>query len=446
MDQESSLVKRIRVRKANVGIIGLGRVGLPTALVFAQAGFRVKGVDIDRNKVNILQRGISYLSEPGIQNILKACLDKGTFSVTSDMFETVHTSDIVSICVPTPVENSVPDLTKFEAAFEVVKRGARSNLVVLIESTLPPSTTLAYAVPELESLGYRIDCDIFLAYCPERLAPRLALKEFQNTTRIVGQVGPRSGRIAKEFYRTVCKKVILTDALTAEISKVAENTFRDLNIAYANLLALLCERFGSDALKVIALANTHPRVSIHRPGFGVGGPCLPKDPFLLTHGAPLDIVELVRQSRKLNDYMPRHALEVLSEVSIRNGRAIKNTKIAVLGVAYKEDIDDVTNSPARILIEGLLGSGASVVVYDPYTQSTFGAQRAASLEQALRDADWIVIAAGHRLFRSIDSHLEKQLTRPHCAIFDGARLLNPERVKGLGYRYYGIGYGFEAHS
>jgi UDP-N-acetyl-D-mannosaminuronic acid dehydrogenase len=441
MDGDLSVIESIRQRKTNVAILGLGRVGLPTALAFANAGFHVTGAEIDQNKVDALRQGTSYITEPGIQDTLRACLEKGTFSATSSISDAVHENDIVSICVPTPVKNSVPNLTIFEAAFEEVKRGAHRNLVVLIESTLPPSTTSSFAVPQLEALGYRVDGDIFLAYCPERLAPTLALKEFKNTTRIVGGVGPRSGRIAKEFYDTVCREVVLTSALTAEMSKVAENTFRDLNIAYANLLALISEHIGADVLEIIALANTHPRVSIHEPGLGVGGPCIPKDPYLLMYGTPPNMVELVKQGRLLNDYMPKHVIEIMMNESVRGGKEIRNSKVAVLGVTYKADIDDVTNSPAKPLIEDLLKNGASVTVYDPHTLITFGAERCDSVQQAILDADWIVIATGHQCFRFLGSLLEKNITKPHCAIFDGSRVLDRKHVRSLGLKYFGTGYG-----
>lgn len=167
----------------------------------------------------------------------------------------------------------------------------------------------------------------------------------------------------------------------------------------------------------------------------------PKDPFLLIYGAPLNMVELVKQGRQLNDYMPKHVIEILTKESVRDRKEIRNTKVAVLGVTYKADIDDVTNSPAKRIIEELLKSGASVTVYDPYSSITFGAERSDSVEQAILDADWIVISTGHTCFRSIGSLLEGRLTKPHCAIFDGPRVLNPKLVRSLGLKYLGTGYG-----
>lgn len=441
MGVESVILDKIRRKNASLAILGLGHVGLPTALIFADAGFKVSGVDIDERKVESLRQGVSNIAEPGLEEILKTCLKSGTFSVNSNAFEAIRASDIVSICVPTPIKNSIPDLTAFKAAFDAVKRGAHSNMVVLTESTLPPSTTITFAAPQLESVGYRIDHDIFLAYCPERIAPTQALNEFQDNTRIVGGTGPRSCKIAQELYKTVCKDVMVTDALTAEITKVAENTFRDLNIAYANLLALISERLGADVIEVIRLANTHPRVSILKPGLGVGGPCLPKDPYILIHGVPLELAQFVRDGRKLNDCMTKHAVNALTQTRICKGAGIRDAKVAVLGVAYKSNAEDVTNSPAEPLIEELLRNGASVSVYDPYTHVTFGAERAPSMEDAIRDADCIVIVTGHTYFKSIDSCLEKHLAKPDCVIFDGPRQLDPKTIKSLGLTYLGTGYG-----
>jgi len=444
MEIELAIIEKIRQRKARLAILGMGHVGLPTALIFASVGFHVSGIDVDNSKVETLRRGSAYIAEPGLEEILRTCLENGTFKPTTHATEAIHTSDIVTICVPTPVENSIPNLTQFEDALKTISQNAHENLVVLIESTLPPSTTFTFAVPRLESLGYKIDESIFLAYCPERITPTQALKEFGSNTRIIGGTGPKSCRIAEAFYKTVCDDVRVADALTAEITKVAENTFRDLNIAFANLIALISERFGADAAEVISLANTHPRVSIHRPGIGVGGPCLPKDPYILIHGTPADLTQLVTNGRKLNEFMPRHAVDTLMQTA--TARSVKGRKVAILGVTYKADSEDATNSPAKFVIQELLDCGASVSVYDPHTSTTFGGKRALSLEEAVADADFIMVLTDHKEFKAIDSCLEKGTPKYGCVLFDGPRILNPARVKSSGMTYLGTGYGRDAHS
>lgn len=440
MTMESSLLDRIRQRTATLAVLGLGHIGLPMALIFAHAGFTVTGIDIDVNKVEALRQGKCYVREPELEQVLAECLKTGTFQVTSDASApAIRTSDLVSICVPTPVRNTKPDLRYFEAALASVKAGAHKGMIVLIGSTVPPLAISKSVAAEIQHLGYNVDEDIFLAYCPERLAPGQATREFTENMRIVGGVGPRSGQIAAEFFRTVCKNVIVTDALTAELAKVSENTFRDLNIAYANLLALIAENLGADVNEVIRLANTHPRVAIHKPGLGVGGPCLPKDPYMLIQSASEDLGQMVRLARKLNDEMVIHTISLLAQTLTDRGLSIKGAKVAVLGVAYKPDTEDVTNSPAKPLIQELLKMGAIVAVYDPYCAETFGAEKASSAHEALRGRDCIIIATAHTNSVSVD--LLAQSAKPGCVIFDGPRCLDPERVKRIGLTYLGTGYG-----
>ena len=446
MNPVSFLINRIRKRTANVTILGLGHVGLPTALVFARAGFYVTGVDVDSRKVDALKRGQCGFQEKGLEELLNECLHNGTFEVTGSSLAPIKESDFVSICVPTPVANSIPDLSNFEAAFSAVKAAAHQRMMVIFESTLPVSTTSKRAARELEALGFRLDQDMFLAYCPERLAPGRALKEFAKNTRIVGAVGPKSGEIAAELYKTVCKKVMITDSLTAELAKLSENTFRDVNIAYANLVALIAKQHGADANDVIKLANTHPRVSIHKPGLGVGGPCLPKDPFMLIQSTPADVSQLVTSSRKLNDYIIRHAIDEVSQTLAKEGGDIIRAKITILGIAYKPETDDTTNSPAKYLIEELQKMSGTVVAYDPYTRETFGAARAPTLDDAVKDADSVFIVTAHAVFKTLDLNKLKKLAKDHCIVFDGPRVLDPIKAKLQGLTYLGSGYGVRTGS
>jgi UDP-N-acetyl-D-mannosaminuronic acid dehydrogenase len=436
-----TLLEKIGRKKGNFAVIGLGHVGLPTALVFARAGFNVAGIDNDPRKLEALNGGRCYIQEPELQELLGECLRDGTFNAASKPADSIRASNFVIICVPTPVDNGVPDLSSFKSAFDMVKASAHDGLLILLESTLPPGSISRLVVPELQDLGYRIDENVFLAYCPERLSPGSALRDFVENTRIVGGIGPNSNKLASELIKAVCKDVLITDALTAELAKVAENTFRDLNIAYANLLALIAENLGGDADEVIRLANTHPRVAIHKPGLGVGGPCLPKDPYLLIHGASENVGQLIKVSRRLNDQMPLHVFNLLSQVLKERQIAIDNAKVAVLGVAYKADTEDVTNSPAKPIIQKLLEAGATVCAYDPYSSEAFGAERTNSIDEVLRGADCVIIVTAHSGFKSVDPVLIEQLAKAHCVVFDGPRVLDRLKVEKLGLNYLATGYG-----
>lgn len=445
MNMTSSLLNGIQTRKAKVAVLGLGHVGLPTALIFARAGFHVTGIDIDATKVEALMQGNCCVEEPGIQETLATCLANGRFRATNDLLDPIKNSSFVSICVPTPVENSLPDLRAFQAALGAVGSSAHKEMTVLIESTLPPCATSQIVVPELQRVGYRIDEEIFIAYCPERITPMHALEELSSNTRIIGGVGPNSSKIAAEFFKTVCKQVIVTNPLVAEIAKLAENTFRDMNIAYANSLALIAEHLGADVNDIINLANTHPRVAIHKPGFGVGGPCLPKDPRILVSGVPEDYGRLIRLARKVNDAMPSHAVRLLTQALKQKGVAIRGAKVAVLGLAYKADTEDMTYSPAIPLIEQLVKTGASVIVYDPHVPPVRGLNRASSIEKALGGVDAVLVVTPHLEFRSIRASFLRSVVGPKCIIFDGPRMFDHADIENVGLTYLGTGYSLSSH-
>ncbi|MCC6053885.1 MAG: nucleotide sugar dehydrogenase [Thermosphaera sp.] len=424
-----------------ISVIGLGYVGLPTAVVFASKGFSVVGVDVDAGKVRAVNSGRCYLREPGLDVLLRDAVSKGFLRATTEATRAVRESDAVVIAVPTPVRDGVADLSYLREALLAIREGLHKGLLVVIESTIPPGTTVGFAKPLLEESGPRVEEDFYLAHVPERIAPGRAIEELLNMPRVVGGVGPRSTEKALELYSRVNAKPLPTDATTAEFVKLIENTYRDLNIAYANLLALMAERLGIDVYEAIRLANTHHRVNIHMPGAGVGGPCLTKDPYMLASVLP-DFwgTELVRLARRINEYMPRHTVEIIEKALGDIGVSIKDARIAILGVTYKGGVDDTRESPAKYVVRELLEKGASVIVYDPYTTESFGAERAGSLEEAVREADTIVIITDHPEFKNIDLDKASKLVK-HRVIIDGRRVVEPHQAVKHGFKYYGVGYG-----
>lgn len=425
----------------NVAVFGLGYVGLPAAIVFAFKGLRVIGVDVNEERVRAVNSARCYLKEPGLCELLQNLVEKGLMKATTNGIEAVAEANAVIVTVPTPVVNGVVDLSYLRSALEVIKQGIHRELLVVIESTVPPGTTVGFIRPFLEESGLRVEEDFYLAHVPERIAPGRAVEELLSVPRVVGGVGPRSTEKAVELYSRVNPNLFPTDATTAEFVKVAENTFRDLNIAFANLLALIAERSGVDVYEAIRLANTHPRVSIHRPGSGVGGPCLTKDPYMLA-GAGGDVfgVDLILLARRINDYMPRHTVELVRRALEENGVRIGGARIAVLGAAYKGGVDDTRESPARVVVEELMDMGAEVVVYDPYTGESFGALRAGSLEEAVAGSDAVVIVTDHPEFSRLNLDAIGGLMR-HKIIVDGRRVVEPREAARRGFRYYGIGFG-----
>jgi UDP-N-acetyl-D-mannosaminuronic acid dehydrogenase len=422
-------------------VIGLGYVGLPTAVLFANRGFNVFGVDVNIVKVEAVNSGRCYIREPGLAEMLFKAVKRGCLRATMDAVRAIREAEAVIIAVPTPVKNGIADLTYLRSALEAIKKGLRRELLVVIESTVPPGTTIGFAKPLLEESELKVEDDFYLAYVPERITLERAVEELLNMPRIVGSIGPRSTEKAVELYSKVNPRLLPTDAATAEFVKLIENTYRDLNIAYANLLAIIAEKIGVDVYEAIKLANTHSRVNIHLPGAGVGGPCLTKDPYMLASLLP-DFwgSDLIRIVRKINEYMPKHMVNMVEGALADARLGLAGTKIAVLGSAYKGGVDDTRESPAKYIVRELLNRGTKVVVYDPYTSESFGAERASTLEGAARDADVIVIVTDHPEFKKLELDTLGRLVK-HKIIVDGRRVVEPYHAIEYGFSYYGIGYG-----
>lgn len=423
-----------------VCVVGLGYVGFPSAMIFAYKGFNTIGIDVDSNKVSSVNKGVVPIKEPRLEEILRDSLNNERFYATTD-YSVVRDCDAVLFAVPTPVSGVVADLSYLVNALEGVKKYLRKGHLVVIESTVPPGTTSGLAKSILEGSGLRVEEDFYLAHVPERIAPGRAVEELLNIPRVVGGVGPRSTERAVELYSKVNPRLYPTDATTAEFVKLSENTFRDLNIAFANLLALIAERLGVDVYEAIRLANTHPRVNIHWPGAGVGGLCLTKDPYMLASlASDLWAVELIKLARRINEYMPRHMVELIERALTDNGVNPAEAKIVVLGTAYKGGVDDTRESPAKYIIGDLLRRRLKVVTYDPYTTEAFGAERAGSLEEAVQGADVVVIVTDHPEFKNIDLEGLAKLMRRRI-IVDGRRVVDPYNAYRAGFRYYGVGFG-----
>jgi len=421
-----------------ISVLGLGRIGLPTAVVFASKGFSVTGVDIDEKKVKMINEGKHYIHEPGLEELLKKTVSKGFLVATNDISVLRH-NEVAIVSVSTPVKSHVVDFSYLKSALESIRNNLHENQLVAIESTIPPGTTLEFALPLLEERGLEVEKDFYLAHIPERIAPGRAVNELLNAPRIVGGVGPNSTRKAIEAYSKVNPTLLPTDATTAEFVKLIENTFRDLNIAYANLLAVTCEKIGVDVYEAIELASTHPRVNILSPGCGVGGPCLTKDPYMLAKiGEKFFGAELITIARKINEFMPKHVAETVMEILDSEGVNLANAKVTILGVAYKGGVDDVRESPAKTIVSTLVKNIREVDVFDPYAAESFGAKKVKSLEEAVKDTDAIIVVTDHPDFKNINLKKLRGLVNTPI-IFDGRRVIEPHDAVKHGFRYYNVG-------
>jgi UDP-N-acetyl-D-mannosaminuronic acid dehydrogenase len=443
--ETNPILRKIERRKMCLAIVGLGYVGLPTAALFAEAGFNVIGLDVKREIVEAVNEGNDPLKEPGLHALIKHSVEVNRLRATLDFIEALSQADGVIVSVQTPIdEKKSPNMSFFLVALEEIASALRREMLVVVSSTVPPGMVVNVVKPLLESAStLKADKDFYLAYAPERIAPGKALSEFAENPRLIGGIGPNSTILTKRLFGTICRTIIATDASSAEVAKLAENTFRDVNIAFANELALLCENLQVDVLDVIRLANTHPRVKIHHPGAGVGGPCLPKDPYILLHSVRTTNLDskVIMASRHINDCMPSHIVKFVVRGLSTGGKNIKNSKIAILGTAYKEGAGSSIFSPSEKVIKKLLILGGEVVAYDPYCEEFFGAKRAKELKEAARNADCLTIMVNHPDFRRINLDELKKLMKKDPVLVDGSRAIDPHQALQKGFRYYGIGWG-----
>jgi len=390
-----------------IAVIGLGYIGLPTALLLAKAGNKVTGIDIDPAKVKTLNQGKLPFQENGLEELFEAA--KQNFRATTK--PELEQADTIIICVPTPMKDKKMDSTPLEAAIETIKKHAKGKKLVIIESTVTPGTT--------KKLAQQLDH--WLAYCPERAIPGNTLHEMIYNDRTIGGT-PESAEKARAIYSTFVKgEISLTDSTAAEMAKVAENTYRDVNIALANELALIAEEAGTNIHEVIKLANKHPRVNLHQPGIGVGGHCLPIDPWFLVEVYPN--AKLIPLSRKINSHMTKRIVELLTTAHVK--------RVTVLGIAYKPDVDDTRESPGKELKKQLEKKGITVKVYDPLVNPE------QKLEESLEHAQAIVLATAHSAFKNLDwREIAGKLEEPKL-IIDGRNMIEPP----ANARYYGIGRG-----
>jgi UDP-N-acetyl-D-mannosaminuronic acid dehydrogenase len=395
--------------------MGLGYIGLPTASILATNGFDVIGVDKNPNIIEILRQGSIHIEEPGLNSgKLKPKLEP-------------EDADVFIIAVPTPITaDKKADLSFMAAATEEILSYLKKDNLVILESTSPPGTTVDFLVPILERSKLKMGEEIFVAHIPERVLPGKILKELIENDRIIGGVNEESALLAKGLYENfVGGEIYLTDATTAELVKLLENTYRDVNIALVNELATVCPDLGVDVWEVVNLANLHPRVNLHHPGPGVGGHCISVDPWFLVEKVPGN-AKLARLARQINDLMPDYVVEIITEAL----KGIKDPKITVLGASYKGNIGDTRESPAIQVIRRLTESGHEVSIYDPHVRDF--EFELVSLEKAFEMSDCVVILADHQEFKYLNPSELGRLMRTKT-IIDTRKCVNLKQWAQSGF-------------
>lgn len=409
-------------------VLGLGYMGLPTALLLASSGYRVVGVDINEKVVESLNNGKIHLKEPGLEELMVKA--KGYFEAKREP----ENADVFLIAVPTPLDHSTktPELKYVKIAGEMIASFLKPENLVIVESTVPPGTSERIVIPILEKSGLKAG-EFYYVYCPERAIPGRTIYEMVHNDRIMGALDKTSANMAKEIYSSFVRgNIYLTDIRTAEFVKLIENIYRDVNIALANEFAQIAEELGINVWEAIELANKHPRVNILKPGPGVGGHCIPLDSYFLAAVFPNP--RLLLTAREINELMPNYTLKKVKELV----KDIKEPTITVLGVAYKGNVDDARESPALKFIRLAENEGFKVRVFDPYVKSF--EYPLLSLEDAVKDSDCIVVITDHDLFKNLEPEKIGKLMR-NRNVFDGRNILKHEEWQKAGFKVKVLGYG-----
>ena len=379
-----------------INVIGLGYIGLPTALMFASHGVEVVGTDISEPLVATLNAGKTTFEEKGLDELFAAAVAKNIRFTTEYMTTDTY---IIAVATPYDTDSKRVDASYVQAAVRNVLAVAPKGAVVVIESTVSPGTIDRYVRPILAEAGLTAGEDVHLVHAPERIIPGNMVYELEHNARTIGADDPQIGQRVRALYASFCLGDIeVTDIRTAEMTKVVENTFRDINIAYANELAKICRRDNMDVYEIIRIANKHPRVNILTPGPGVGGHCISVDPWFLVGDYP-SLANLIKQARLVNDSMPDFVLERVSDVMAENGLT-DVSRVGLYGLTYKEDVDDVRESPTLQLLDSMrrhLASG--VQVYDPFVTRDIVANQHHDLDAFLNACDLVVVMVGHSQLR-----------------------------------------------
>ncbi|KYH13846.1 nucleotide sugar dehydrogenase [Staphylococcus kloosii] len=396
-----------------LSVTGLGYIGLPTALLFASKGLCVSGVDMNKSVVNKLNNKELHIEEEGLQALLVQTIDSKNFKATT----TVETADYYIIAVPTPhLEDNSCDVTFLKSAVMKLKNVIKSGDTIIVESTIGPRTMEDIVQPMIESFGFTVGKDIYLAHCPERVLPGKIIHEMIYNNRIIGGITEACTKKASILYKTLVKGSLLeTKASTAEMSKLMENTYRDVNIALANELVKISDTLNINALDVIKLANEHPRVNIHTPGPGVGGHCLAVDPYFIVASDKKN-TEIISKARAINNSMPDFVIDKVNKIM----ETINGKKITVLGLTYKGNIDDIRESPALDIYHELkLKSKYEVVAQDSHVKLDWVEN---DIQKSLVDSDLALILTDHYEYKDLIEYIPNNMKQ--AIIFDTKNIVN----------------------
>ena len=424
-----------------IAVVGLGYVGIPLCSLLADKGFDVVGIDVVKERADDINAGRLPLKgeEPGLAALLKKAVKKGKLRATTS-YEACRDRTAIFVCVDTPIDaDKRPDNSRLENATRGIGKNLPKNALVVIESTIAPGTMTGLVAGTLEKeSGQALNKGFRLAHCPERVMPGRLLFNLKNYDRVIGGSDKKAIQRASAIYKKIMRgKLHATDLTTAEIVKTAENAYRDVQIAFANEVALISEKLGADAFEVRRLVNTTPFRDMHAPGAGVGGHCLPKDPWLLVHGGRESNPRLIPTARDVNDSMPFHVLDLAAGALAKTGRKLEDSIVAVMGASFLQDTGDIRNSPSIPVIESLK-SAKELRIHDPYIDEISGLAVSPDVKKALSGADLAIFMVAHREYsRLTPNGLKKMMRTP--VVVDGRNLFSTDKMTRAGIVYAGVG-------
>lgn len=407
----------------------MGYIGLPTATMFSCYGHKVIGVDVNEKVVNNINKGKIIIEEPNLEELVEDVVKKGNLIASISPKE----SDVFIISVPTPIkDDKTSDMSYVISATKSIIKYLKEGNIVVLESTSPVGTTEEVVKPIIEESGLKVGRDIMLGYCPERVIPGKIIYELKNNDRVIGGIDKKSAEEIRKIYKTIVDgNIYLTDCKTAELCKLMENTYRDVNIALSNELLLICDKLNINVWEVIEYSNKHPRVNLHTPGPGVGGHCLAVDPWFIIEKEP-ELSNIIKSSRLLNDSMPEYVYNKIDKILQKD----KSKKITILGITYKANTDDMRESPIIKLIDKLLKNNYNVKVFDPYIKDfQINCQ---SILEACKDSDLLILEVNHDYFKNLPLD-EIKTTMKGNLILDIRNFLDKEEVEKSGFIYKLLG-------
>jgi len=438
----------LETKSLKVCVVGIGRIGLPTALSFTKSGLRTIGVDINENLVRTINSGVFPLNdEPGYEEIFNDAIKNKMFSTTTKIEDAVPDSDLILLSLPTPMdENNVPDYSALRNAASRLSEILSPNSLVIVESTVEPGFIEDEMVSIILKSGrLKIKETFFIGVCPENANPGEILYDFTNLPRLIAGINNDVTKIIKMIYNFVfpVELVEMPNCKTANAVKLTTNVFRDINIAFVSELSLTFEKLGIDTMKVLEAAKKKYNFQVHYPGSGVGGPCLPINSYQLLNtarriGTKLSIIE---SSRKINEKMPDHTVELTSDAFKECNKSIQNSEILILGVSYKPNVKDIQLSPAKYIIKKFQNLGANVHIHDPNFSSTevFGIKVEDNLDDIISKMDAAIIVTGHDDFKKIEISSFAKMKTP--ILVDTSGIIEPQSVKQHNIIFRGLGRG-----